>query len=100
VNRRGADLEVPFSDVFEHVWELVTNGVLDGVRNAYARRFGQPRKAHGHVAALAVDLAARFDQSSESVPRQCSDGTAYQIVAITGHLTNTDPDAESNPPAG
>jgi hypothetical protein len=32
--RRCADLEVPFSDVFEQIWEPVTNGVPDGARNA------------------------------------------------------------------
>ena len=27
-------------------------------------------------------------------------GAGYQIVSITGHLTHSDPDAESNPPVG
>ena len=74
VYRRCADLEVLFSDVFEQIWELVTNGVPDGARNANACRFRQRRKAHGYVAAPEIDLGTRFDQSCESVPWQCSDG--------------------------
>jgi hypothetical protein len=93
-------LEVLFSDVFEPIRELVANRVLDGAGNANAGRFGQCRKAHGYVAALAVDLGAGFDQRRESVPRQCSDGTNYQIVAVTGDMTIGDPNAESNPPLG
>jgi hypothetical protein len=100
VNRRCAALEFLFFDVFERIRELVTNSVPDGARNANARRFGQRRKAHGYIAALAVALCTRFDQSCESVSWQCSDGTAYQIIAIIGCLTNRDPDAESNPPVG
>jgi hypothetical protein len=100
VNRRCGALKVLFFDVFEGVWELVTNGVVNGARNANTCRFGQPRKAHGHVAALAVELRTRFDQSRESVPWQCRDSTAYQTVAISGPLASTDADAESNPPVG
>jgi hypothetical protein len=93
-------LDVLFSDVFERIRELVTNRIPDGAGNANAGRFGQCRKAQGYVAALAVGLGARFDQSRESVPRQCSDSTKYQIVAVTGHMTIGDPDAESNAPLG
>jgi hypothetical protein len=100
VHRRCADLEVLFSDVFEHIRKLAPNGVPNGAGNANACGFGQRRKAHGYVAALAVDLGTRLYQSCKSIPWQCSDGTDYQIVCITGHLTHTDPDAESNPPVG
>ena len=98
--RRCADVEVLFSDVFEPIRELVTNGVPDGATNANACRFSQCCQPHGYVAVLAVDPSTRSDQGCESVPGQCSDGTAYQIVAITGHLINSDPNAESNPPVG
>jgi hypothetical protein len=64
---RCADLEVVFSDVFEHIRELAVNGVLDVARNANASRFGQRRKARGDVAPLSEDLDTRFDQSCESV---------------------------------
>ena len=92
------DLDVMFSDVFEHIRQPVANGVLDGVKNANACRLNQLRKAHGRVFGFAVELAS-IDQR-ETVSSQCSDRTAHQIVVIRGHLPNTDPDAESNPPVG
>jgi hypothetical protein len=61
VYRRCADFEVLFSDVFKLIWELITNGVPDGARNANACRFSQCCQAHGYVAVLAVDPGTRFD---------------------------------------
>ena len=78
----------------------ITAIVPDGAGNANTCWLRQCRKAQGYVAARDVELGTRFDQRCESVPWQCSDGTGYQIVAVIGHLTKTDPDAESNPPVG
>jgi hypothetical protein len=99
-NRRCPNLQGLLSDGLEHIRELVVNGVADGAGNANASRFGQQRNARGKLPAPLTDLGTRFDQSCESFRWQRSDGTDHQIVAMTGHLTISDPDAESDPPVG
>jgi hypothetical protein len=76
---------------------LVTNGVPHRARNADAGRLGQPRKARGNIADVAVEHGARLDQGGERVSWQRGHSAAYQIVAAWRHVTNFDADAERHP---
>ena len=49
-HRSPVTAEVLASDVFEHVGQLVTNGLSDCIGDADACRLGQRRNAHGYVA--------------------------------------------------